>query len=153
VALEGNALRHDVAQVTVSFDKHRMVDPTAVEDETRRLLKRRAFDHLLTLALAGIAEAHGERGDLQRERDLLRSKMAALAAGNWGSASDTEGKAGEAPPDPRALERRIKDIDAQLSTLSTGCCRRISTSWSTCWPGQSRTCAASAPRCALTVRA
>ena len=120
VALEGNALRHDVAQVTVSFDKHRMVDPTAVEDETRRLLKRRAFDHLLTLALAGIAEAHGERGDLQRERDLLRSKMAALAAGNWGFGNDTEGKAGEAPPDPRALERRIKDIDAQLSTLSTG---------------------------------
>ena len=120
VALEGNALRHDVAQVTVSFDKHRMVDPTAVEDDTRRLLKRRAFDHLLTLALAGIAEAHGERGDLQRERDLLRSKMAALAAGNWGFGNDTEGEAGEAPPDPRALERRIKDIDAQLSTLSTG---------------------------------
>lgn len=120
VALEGNELRHDVAQVTVSFNKHRMVDPTSVEDETRRLLKRRAFDHLLTLALGGISEAHGERGDLQRERDLLRSKLAALAAGHWGFGNDTDEAAGEAPPDPRALEQRIKDIDAQLSTLSTG---------------------------------
>ena len=120
VALEGNELRHDVAQVTVSFSKHRMVDPTSVEDDTRRLLKRRAFDHLLTLALGGIAEAHGERGDLQHERDLLRSKLAALAAGHWGFGNDTDEAAGEAPPDPRALEQRIKDIDAQLSSLSTG---------------------------------
>jgi hypothetical protein len=121
VALEGNELRHEVAQVTVIFSKHRMVDPTSVEDDTRRLLKRRAFDHLLTLALGGIAEAHGERGDLQHERDLLRSKLAALAAGHWGFGNDTDDEvAGEAPADPRALEQRIKAIDAQLSSLSTG---------------------------------
>lgn len=120
VALEGDELRHDVAQVTVSFDKHRMVDPTATEDDTRRLLKRRAFDHLLSLALAGIAEARGEHGDLQRERDLLRSKQAALASGHWGFGDGTDEAAAAAPPDPRALEQRIKAIDAQLSTLSTG---------------------------------
>ena len=121
VALEGNELRHDVAQVTASFSKHRMVDPTSVEDDTRRLLKRRAFDHLLTLALGGIAEAHGEHGDLQHERDLLRSKLAALAAGHWGFGNDTDDEgAGEAPADPWALEQRIKAIDAQLSSLSTG---------------------------------
>jgi hypothetical protein len=120
VALDGNELRHDVAQVTVSFNKHRMVDPSDGEDETRRLLKRRAFDHLLTLALGGIAEAHGERGDLQRERDLLRSKLAALAAGHWGFSDDADKAAGEAPPDPLVLEQRIKGIDAQLSSLSTG---------------------------------
>ena len=120
VALEGNELRHDVAQVTVSFNKHRMADPTAVEDDTRRLLKRRAFDHLLTLALAGIAEAHGEHGELKRERDLLRSKQAALRSGNWGFGDDMEGETEEKPADPRALEQRIKEIDAQLSTLSTG---------------------------------
>jgi len=120
VALEGNELRHDVAQVTVDFNRHRMVDPTAVEDDTRRLLKHRAFDHLLTLALGGIAEAHGERGDLQHERGLLRSKLAALAAGHCGFGNDTDEAAGEPPPDPRALEQRIQEIDTQLSTLSTG---------------------------------
>jgi hypothetical protein len=120
VALEGNELRHDVAQVTVSFDQHRLADPAAVEDDTRRLLKRRAFDHLLTLALAGMAEAHGEHGDLKRERDLLRSKLAALAAGHWGFGNGAEGKPGEAPPDPQALQLRIEEIDAQLSIKSTG---------------------------------
>jgi hypothetical protein len=120
VALEGNELRHDVAQVTVSFNKHRLVDPTAVEDDTRRLLKRRAFDHLLTLALAGMAEAQGEATDLQRERDLLRSKLVALSSGQWGFGRDTDGAADEAPPDPRAMEQRIKEIDTQLSTHSTG---------------------------------
>jgi len=120
VALEGNELRHDVAQVTVSFNKHRMVDPTAVEDDTRRMLKRRAFDHLLTRALGGIAAARAESSDLQRERDLLRSKQAALASGHWGFGNDTNEAASEVPRDPRALEQRIKDIDAQLSTFSTG---------------------------------
>jgi hypothetical protein len=120
IALEGDQVRRDVAQVTVSFNQHRMVDPTSAEDETRRLLKRRAFDHLLTLALAGIAETHGERGNLQSERDLLRRKLATLASGHWGFGDDTEGGVGETPPDPRALQQRIKEIDSQLSALSTG---------------------------------
>lgn len=120
VALDGDELRHDVAQVTVSFNRHRMVDPTAAEDDTRRLLKRRAFDHLLTLALAGMAEAHGEAADLKRERDLLRSKLTALAAGHWGFGNATEEEAGAAPSDADALQQRIKEIDAQLSTHSSG---------------------------------
>jgi hypothetical protein len=120
VALEGNELRHDVAQVTVSFSRHRMVDPTAVEDDTRRLLKRRAFDHLLTLALAGMAEAQGEAADLKRERDLLRTKLRALSSGQWGFGGDTDAAASEAPPDPQALEQRIKEIDGELSAHSSG---------------------------------
>jgi hypothetical protein len=119
MALEGEHVRRDVAQVTVSFNKHRMVDPTSTEDDTRRLLKRRAFDHLLTLALAGIADTHGEKADLKRERELLQSKLAALASGHWGFGDDTDAGTGE-PPEPRALQQRIRDIDAQLSTLSTG---------------------------------
>src|SRR5512135_2755307 len=120
VALEGGALRHDVAQVTVSFTQHRLVDPAGIEVDTRRLLKRRAFDHLLTLALAAMAASHGERGDLKHERDMLRSKLAALAAGHWGFDDGGAGAEGEAPTDPRALQQRIDEIDAQLSALSTG---------------------------------
>ena len=120
MALEGDKLRHDVAQVTVGFNKHRLVDATAVEDDTRRLLKRRAFDHLLTLALVGIADSHGERGDLERERDLLRSKLAALQAGRWGFGDEAGDGAGEGAPDPEMLQQRVEEIDAQLSTFSTG---------------------------------
>jgi len=113
-------LRHDVAQVTVGFGKHRLLDPTGAEDETRRLLKRRAYDHLLSLALAAIAGAQGERVELERERDLLRSKLAALAAGHWGFGDDEGEGADAAPSDPQALQRRIQGIDAELGKLSTG---------------------------------
>jgi hypothetical protein len=116
VALEGSEVRRDVAQVTVSFSKHRTVDPTAVEDDTRRLLKRRAFDHLLSLALGSIAAGHSERRDLERERDLLRLKVAALAGGRWGFGDDTTGEA----TDPETVQQRLAEIDTQLGTLGTG---------------------------------
>jgi hypothetical protein len=117
VALEGDQLRHDVAQVTVSFGKHRFVDPTANEQETRRLLMRRAGDHLLSLALGRIAESQGERRDLQRERDLLRLKVKALAGGHWGFDS---GDDGAGATDPATVERRLAEIDGQLAALGSG---------------------------------
>jgi hypothetical protein len=116
VALEGDSLRHDVAQTTCSFSKHRFVDPARAEAETRRLLKRRAFDHLLMLALADIGSAVAGRGELERERDLLRRKQAALAAGRWGF----EETSGGPPPDPRALQSQLEDIESELSALGAG---------------------------------
>jgi hypothetical protein len=118
VALDGDQLRHDVAQVTVSFGKHRFADPTADEQETRRMLMRRAGDHLLSLALGRIAETHGERRELQRERDLLRLKVKALAGGHWGF--DSGGDDGGAAVDPAVVEQRIAEIDGQLALLGSG---------------------------------
>jgi hypothetical protein len=115
-ALEGETLRQGVAQTTVSLSKHRLLDPTVAEDETRRLLKRRAFDHLLTLALGRIGGALTDRRELERERDLLRRKQAALAAGRWGF--DQGGD--EPASDPRALESQLEDIESQLGKLGAG---------------------------------
>ena len=115
-ALEGDSLRHGVAQTTASFSKHRFVDAARVEAETRRLLKRRAFDHLLSLALAGIGNAIAGRGELERERDLLRRKQAALTAGRWGF----EETSGAQPADPRALQGRLEEIESQLQALGAG---------------------------------
>ena len=116
VALEGDAVRHDVAQTTISFTGHALIDPSATEDETRRLLKRRAFDHLLGLALGRISTARSERGELERERDLLRRKRTALASGRWGF--DPDGA--EKPVDPHTLQQQLQDIESQLSVLGAG---------------------------------
>lgn len=116
MALEGDMLRRDVAQTTVNFAHHRLADPADAEEDTRRLLKRRAFDHLLMLALKRIAAAHTERTDLERERTLLRRKSAALAAGRWGF-DETQGGA---PQDPRALQQQLADIETQLKELGAG---------------------------------
>jgi len=76
--LVGDQVRRDVAQVSVSFSGHHLLDPRTNEAECRRFLKRRAFDHLLALALAAITEARVERADLTRQRDLLQRRLRTL---------------------------------------------------------------------------
>lgn len=114
--LEGDILRRDVAQVTVSFSTHRLLDPTPREEDTRRLLQRRAFDHLLELVLGRIASANVERTELEQQRNILQRKLKALRAGRWGfdDADDEEGLG------PEALAMQMKRIEAQLHDLGTG---------------------------------
>lgn len=105
-------LRRDVAQVTVSFRTHQLMEAAESEAECRRLLKRRAFDHLLALALARIVEMRGERADLVRQRDVLRHKLATLARNGWGfDAAETEAA------DPARLQTDLADVEQQLQEL------------------------------------
>jgi len=110
----GDVLRRDVAQVSVSFRNHRLIEVTGDEADTRRQLKRRAFDHLLTLALARIADVHGERADLGRQRELLQHKLSTLKRGGW-SFEAVEG----AQPEHKALIGELQEIEAELKKLGT----------------------------------
>jgi hypothetical protein len=110
--LVGDQVRRDVPQVVVSFGAHRLLDPQAAEAETRRQLKRRAFDHLLSLALKRIAERRVERVDLTRQSDLLRRKLKALEGGGWGFDALPD-----RPPDPASLNAELDAITAQLVGL------------------------------------
>lgn len=112
-ALSGDVVIKDVPQVTVSFDAHRFIDPSGAEAETRRLLKRRAFDHLLSLALKRVAAVKGEREDLERRRALLQSKLNLLQRGGWGfDETDPVEKPGSA-----AVEERLQEIEGQMQEL------------------------------------
>lgn len=82
--LSGDIVLRDVPQIAVSFDAHRLFDPTISEDEIRRQLKRRAYDHLLSLALKRITIVKTERDKLERYRALLQSKLNLLQRGSWG---------------------------------------------------------------------
>ena len=110
--LAGDMLRRDVAQVSVSFRNHRLIEVTGNEADTRRQLERRAFDHLLTLALVRMADAQGERADLARQRDLLRHKLSVLKRGGW-SFDAAEGK----PPEHQVLIAELQEIETALSKL------------------------------------
>jgi hypothetical protein len=110
---QGEMIVRDVAQITVSMSGHRLLDPTVDQNETRRLLKRRAFDHLLTLALARIAAIQDVREDLVQHRTTLQSKLNYLQRGDWGF-----GGLGRDVPAPVAdLQQRINDIESQLSAV------------------------------------
>lgn len=113
--LEGEILRRDVAQVTVNFTGHRLLDPTSTEEETRRLLKRRAFDHLLSLALRRIVSARMQRAGLEEQRTLLRRKLKILQDGRWGFEESGRGKR----PNVAELEAKLKENEAQLLGLGT----------------------------------
>jgi len=110
--LVGDHVRRDVAQVAVNFSGHRLVEPTTNEADTRRQLKRRAFDHLLTLALSRIAEARSSRTDLSRQCDLLRSKLETLEQSGW-SFDAQQG----ARPDPDALGAELQATESELASL------------------------------------
>lgn len=111
--LSGDVVIRDVAQVTVSFAAHRFLDPSRDEAETRRLLKRRAFDHLLSLALKRLAGMKSDREDLERRRTLLQAKLNLLEREGWGfDRADAAVR-----QDVAAVEDRIGEIELQLLDL------------------------------------
>lgn len=112
-ALSGDVVIRDVPQVTVCFDAHRFLDPTGDERETRRLLKRRAYDHLLTLALRRLADLKSERSDLERRRALLQAKLNLLEREGWGfdQAAGEQGiSAAEVEEGMERIERNLKEL-------------------------------------------
>jgi hypothetical protein len=112
VALEGEMLRRDVAQVTVSFGNARLLAPATSQAESRRLLKHRAFDHLISMALMRISEAKSERAELHHHRELLRSKLAVLQKSGWSFDTQDGGQG-----DPVKLQQELDDIEGLLNAL------------------------------------
>ncbi len=110
--LAGDDVRRDVAQLTVSFHGHRLVEIADNEAETRRQLKRRAFDHLLAQSLARLVEVREERGELARQRDVLRHKLGTLARSGWSFEAE-----GDATADLASLQAELADIETELERL------------------------------------
>jgi hypothetical protein len=116
MAVQGDQVQRDVAQVQVSFDKHRLVDPCAAEDDLRRALARRAYDQLLAMALARITEVGGERESLEASQSVLRAKLRALQSARL----DFSDGGGEAPPDAATLEAKLADLESRLAKTGSG---------------------------------
>jgi hypothetical protein len=110
--LVGDQVRRDVAQVTVSFSGHHLLEPRTAEEECRRFLKRRAFDHLLALALGQIAESRLERADLTRQRDLLQRKLRTMRCGTLSFEAPEPGE-----PDAAGLQAELDAVSRQLQAL------------------------------------
>jgi hypothetical protein len=112
-ALSGEVVIHDVPQVTVSFDGHRFLDPSGEERETRRLLMRRAYDHLLSLALRRLTEVKWEREELERRQALLQAKLNLLEREGWSFMTG----AGSEGMDAAGVEKQLEQLEGQLQEL------------------------------------
>lgn len=109
--LVGETVQREVAQVSVSFTSHRLIDPAPHREETNRLLRRRAFDHLLEIALGRIASAQKERVELKQQRRLLQRKLETLESRGW--AFEEPGGA----VDSMTTEVQIEEIEKKLRDL------------------------------------
>jgi hypothetical protein len=111
--LSGEVVLRDVPQIAVSFEDGHLIDPSASEQQTRRQLKRRAYDHLLSLALKCIGLVKSEREELERHRLLLQSKLNLLQRGGWGFDASPAGER----VDIAGLKGELAGIDRQLLEL------------------------------------
>ena len=111
--LSGDIVLRDVPQIVVTFEDCHLVDPSASEHQTRRQLKRRAYDHLLGLALKCTTMVKGERNELECRRSLLQSKLNLLQRGGWGF--DTSPSSEKL--DISGLEEMLGGIEQQLLEL------------------------------------
>ncbi|TYP91590.1 MULTISPECIES: hypothetical protein [Nitrosomonas] len=116
--LVGDSLRRDVLQVTVNFSHHRYLGPTSDEMDTRRELKKRAFDFLIEKALERIARERSKRRELDHQWHLLQQKLNTMKAGNWGldlMLTDHE----QQHSDIATLEAEIEAIERELGQFHT----------------------------------
>ncbi len=116
--LEGESIRRDVMQVALNFFNHRFLAPASSEADSRWDLKKRAFDYLIERALEQLANDRRKRGELDRQRRLLRRKLELLRAGQWGLRAMISDQ--ELPPDITGLEAEIESIDTELGRFGAG---------------------------------
>ena len=115
-SLEGDTLRHDVAQTSVSFSGHRIVAPANTEAETRREIGIRIIRRLAQVALARIIALDEKAAALTQRKAYLgaRLRLARLAQDGVSGAFEDPGNPEEKVA---ALERELKDtVDDYIET-------------------------------------
>jgi hypothetical protein len=116
--LSGDIIIRDVSKLTVSFDGHRCIDPSPDEATTRRLLMRRAYDHLLSLALKRLTFVKSERKDLEKRRTLLQAKLNLLEREGWGFDVAADGE----KLSIAAIEERLDQLETELQQFGGDDC-------------------------------
>ena len=104
--IDGDQVQRDVLQTALIFEDHHFIAASGSEAAARQLLATLGFDYLLEKALGVIAAHKNRRGELARQRQLLRRKLLSPT-------SDASGMT-----DFAALEAKIAEIDAELGEFS-----------------------------------
>jgi hypothetical protein len=75
MVIEGNSIRRDVPQTTVSFSDHRVRICGRTEPELRVEIERRLVDQLALQGLANIVADQSRRTEIEQERALLKARL------------------------------------------------------------------------------
>jgi hypothetical protein len=115
-AMEGDMLRQDVAQKTVSFSDLRIAGFTADEATLRGRLSDFVLEQLVLAALRGIADNRQRSGQLEAYRQLLQTRLRLLEQSAGGLDAVLEGAAEELP-DIARLRGQLAANEAELSAI------------------------------------
>jgi len=113
-ALHGDAVRHDVAQTTLSFTDYKAGILGADVEALKRSIVRRVFDEFIVQILARLAAADARHQGLVQERSVLAAQLRALEAQGAGIARAL-GDTGQREEKRRALQSALERRDAKLS--------------------------------------
>jgi hypothetical protein len=116
LALQGEVVQRDVAQMTVSFSDHKTRLCGADEASMRRVVGVEVFEYLISRALSEIGSERAERQELQGNRSLIRARLRLLQQHGPGLGS----MLGEAPAgasEQARLETELLENERQLEAL------------------------------------
>ncbi|MEM5386236.1 hypothetical protein VSR68_21905 [Paraburkholderia phymatum] len=114
VAMEGDTLRHDVVQTTLSFSDHRVRICGRTEPELREELVRRLIDQMALEGLSQLATDRAER--LARGRELMQERVALLHRQGTGIRAVVGGD-GATPDELSRVQAQIAENADSLAAL------------------------------------
>jgi hypothetical protein len=118
-AWHGDAVRHDVAQTTLSFTDYK-VDILGTDDEAlKRSIVRRIFDEFIVQVLARLTAADASHKGLVQERSVLAAQLRSLEAQGAGIGAAL-GDVRQREEKRRALRSALERREAKLSVEGSG---------------------------------
>lgn len=117
VALEGETMRRDVLQTTVSFRDHQVRICGRTESDLRLEIVRRAVDQLGLDGLARIAADKSRRKLLEQERALLNTRLQLLERQGAGMRAVLGSDATAESEELTRLQEQIEENERNLKTL------------------------------------
>lgn len=117
VALEGETMRRDVMQATLSFSDHQVRICGRTESDLRQEIVRRIVDQLGLEGLSRIAADKSRRDQLEQERALLKTRLQLLERQGIGMRSVLGGEAAEESAELVRLQEQIEENERNLNDL------------------------------------
>jgi hypothetical protein len=119
MALRGDVVQRDVAQISVSFSDHRARLCATDELRLRRVVGIEVFEYLVGQALSQIGEERIEREELLGSRSLIRARLRLLQQHGPGLGS-MFGADPAAPGEQARLDAELLENERQLEAIGGG---------------------------------
>jgi hypothetical protein len=110
--LEGAILTQDVAQTVVNFSDHRLVAPSATEQQTRLEVGRRIVRRLAQVALSRIVALDQKAVGLQQQKGYLSTRLRMLNLARDGMEGIVD--------DPATISEQIRAVERELKETMEG---------------------------------